>query len=250
MTRDQLNDCCSLSDDFRDNLNKIINENLKHEEASGLFQNFTCFTPRAQISRFLVRNELFKLTANIQGAIVECGVHTGFGLLSWYHLKSIYTPLDSLKTLIGFDTFEGFPDLSEKDLNPVVEWQKGDIYYDSYKTLEKVLGLHSSDHYLTTFAQNYKLVKGDACQTIPDFLDKNKHTLCSLLYLDFDLYEPTLVALRNFLPRMSKGSIIAFDEVNCPEWPGETLALLETFNLNQYSLKKFSFDTKISYIVI
>ena len=250
MTREELNNCCNLSDDFRDSLNEIINENLKNEEASGLFQNFTSFTPRAQLSRFLVRNELFKLTSNIQGAIVECGVHTGFGMLSWFHLKSIYTPLDSQKTIIGFDTFEGFPDLSEKDINPILERKKGDISYDSFKMLEKVLALHSSNHYLSAFAKNYKLVKGDACITIPEFLNKYKHTLCSLLYLDFDLYEPTLVAIKNLLPRMSKGSIIAFDEVNCPAWPGETLALLDTLNLNQYSLKKFSFDTKISYIVI
>ena len=250
MTRDQLNNTCQLSDDFRDNLNDIINENLKHEEASGLFQNFTSFTPRAQLARFLVRNELFNLTKNIQGAIIECGVHTGFGLLSWFHLKSIYTPLDSQKTIIGFDTFEGFPNLSDKDINPVIELKKGDVSYDSFNTLEKVLELHSSNHYLSSFAKNYKLVKGDACETIPKFLNDYKHTLCSLLYLDFDLYEPTLVALKNFLPRMSKGSIIAFDEVNMQEWPGETLALLDTLNLNLYSLKKFSFDTKISYIVI
>ena len=250
MTREQLNDCCNLSDHFRDDLNKIVNETLKHEEISGLFQNFTCFTPRPQLSRFLVRNELFKLSAEVQGAIVECGVHTGFGLLSWHHLRSIYTPLDSQKTIIGFDTFEGFTELNENDHNSLIKHKKGDLSYDSFSMLSKVLELHSTNHYLQSFAKNYKLIKGDACKTIPDYISNNRHTLCSLLYLDFDVFEPTLAAIKNFLPRMSKGSIIAFDQANIPSFPGETLALLEALNLNKYKLKKFSFDTKISYIII
>ena len=49
-----------------------------------------------------------------------------------------------------------------------------------------------------------------------------------MLYLDFDIYEPTLTALENFLPRMPKGSVIAFDELNNPDWPGETMAFLES----------------------
>jgi len=250
MTREGLNSCCSLSDDFRDELNGIVAAQLEHEEASGLFQNFTCFTPRAQLARFLLRKELFELTADIQGSIVECGVHAGFGLMSWHHLKSIYRPLDAQKCVIGFDTFDGFVDVSSEDSNSNVSYASGDFAYNSYTMLHDVLALHSKHHFLSSLAGNYKLVKGDACLEIPEFINNNKHTLCSLLYLDFDLYKPTLVALQHFLPRMCKGSVIAFDEANCPEFPGETLALLESFNLNKYQLKKFSFDTKVSYIVL
>ena len=34
-----------------------------------------------------------------------------------------------------------------------------------------------------------------------------------LLFVDFDLYKPCKVALKNFIPRMTKGSILAFDEM-------------------------------------
>ena len=44
----------------------------------------------------------------------------------------------------------------------------------------------------------------------------------SLLFIDCDLYEPTRAALRAFLPRMPKGAIVAFDELDNPIWPGET----------------------------
>ena len=48
-----------------------------------------------------------------------------------------------------------------------------------------------------------------------------------MLFLDFDLYEPTRVALEHFLPRMPNGAVLAFDELDNPLWPGETLAMLE-----------------------
>ena len=94
------------------------------------------------------------------------------------------------------------------------------------------------------------LVKGDAMQTIPRFLEENTHVLVSLLYLDFDLYEPTLLALKKFLPRMPKGAIIAFDELHDPKWPGETRALLEALPLNRYRLESFPFEPHISWVTI
>ena len=87
-------------------------------------------------------------------------------------------------------------------------------------------------------------------ETADKFLEENPHVLVSLMYLDFDLYEPTKKALEVFLPRMGKGSVIAFDEINHPLWPGETLALLESMDLSKFSIRKFPFEINMSYIVI
>lgn len=72
--------------------------------------------------------------------------------------------------------------------------------------------------------------------------------LVSLLYLDLDIYEPTKVALKEFLPRMSKGSIIAFDELNYRSFPGETIAMLEELG-TKYKLKQL-LNSHINYCVI
>ena len=32
---------------------------------------------------------------------------------------------------------------------------------------------------------------------------------------------------------------LAFDELNCPDFPGETLALKEVFGLSRYAIKRF-----------
>ena len=78
----------------------------------------------------------------------------------------------------------------------------------------------------------------------------NPHLLVSLLFLDFDLYEPTKVALDSFLPRMSKGAVLAFDEINSARWPGETQALLEAMDLRRHRIQQFPMDPNIAYIVL
>ncbi|KKN04179.1 hypothetical protein LCGC14_1100000, partial [marine sediment metagenome] len=91
---------------------------------------------------------------------------------------------------------------------------------------------------------------GDVTKTIPEFIKKNKHLVVSLLFLDFDVFAPTKVAIENFYPRMPKGAIIAFDELDNPIWPGETMALLETVGINKLKIERFDFDPYIGYAVI
>ena len=80
--------------------------------------------------------------------------------------------------------------------------------------------------------------------------NQNKHILISLLYFDFVVYEPTKIALKYLLPRMTKGSIIAFNELNNQDWPGETVALMEKLNLNKFKIDCFPFEPNISYNIV
>lgn len=250
INKEMMNLCCNLPEDFRNILNQIGKEELQKSDLSWLFQNFTCYTPRQQISRFLVREKLFELTKNIQGSIAEFGVFSGFGLLSWLQLKSIYKPLDNQKKIIGFDTFEGFKKINKKDQNRINEIKTGDYAYDCYDLLYKIFKLHEKNSYLPNQIQNIELVKGDLTKTFKEYLSNNPHTLFSLIYIDIDLYEPTKTVLENILPRMTSGSIIAFDQINIEEFPGETIAFLETFTPSKVKLKNFDFDTKICFMTI
>jgi cephalosporin hydroxylase len=63
--------------------------------------------------------------------------------------------------------------------------------------------------------------------TARQFLTDFPHLVISCLYLDFDIYQPTKVALEHFLPRMPKGSVLVFDELNEEAFPGETIAVME-----------------------
>jgi hypothetical protein len=92
-----------------------------------------------------------------------------------------------------------------------------------------------------------ELIAGDASHTIPEYVASHPHLLISLMYLDFDIYEPTKVALQHLYQRVVKGGIIAFDELNCAEFPGETTALLEALDLENVELRRFPFEPYISY---
>mgnify|MGYP006111396975 CR=1 FL=1 len=82
------------------------------------------------------------------------------------------------------------------------------------------------------------------------FLKEHPETMISLLYLDFLLYEPSKVALENFLPRMPENSIIAFNTLTDPKWPGTMHAVFETLGINDKKFKRFSFNPYIQYLVL
>jgi hypothetical protein len=220
---------------------KVLNENV--------FNNFEKYVRRQSIARFLVRYELFRLIATQKGCIVECGVHHGGGLMAWAKLSSALEPYAIHRRVFGFDTFEGFPAVSAADTG--ANAQKGGFQtdYDVYTELLDRIHEYDENRYLSSFPK-VELVKGDATSTIPDFLEQNKDVIVSLLFLDFDLYEPTKAAIEGFLPRMPRGAVIAFDEVNNHWWPGETQAMLEMLSINELRLKKFSFDPNIAYAII
>ena len=81
-------------------------------------------------------------------------------------------------------------------------------------------------------------------------MEENKHLIISMLFLDFDIYEPTMIALKHFLPRIPKGGVIAFDELNNPYWPGETIAFLKSMSISSSKLRIFPYEPNISYIVL
>ena len=204
--------------DYYEKLCKIKNNSFT-------ISDFALYTPVNAIQRFLVRYELVKMIKDIPGAIIELGVFNGNGLQSLIHAHNILQPTNVYREFYGFDSFEGFPEVHENDKNENINWQKGD--YHSNNTLDQlnsIIDIHNNYYYIKN---NIKLIKGDINETVPTFIENNKHVIISLLYLDMDIYEPTKKALKHFLPRMMKGSIVAFDELNFKNFPGETVAALE-----------------------
>ncbi len=213
-------------------------------------RNFTKFVPRAEISRLLVKNAIFQRIIGIHGSVIECGVFLGGGLMSWAQLSSIYEPLNHIRRIIGFDTFEGFPNIhanDEAESNPFAV--KGSLHVPAYADLQECIRIYDLSRPIGHIPR-IELVGGDALETIPDYLKRNPHLVVALLYLDFDLYEPTKVAIETFLPRMPRGAIIAFDELNQAHWPGETVAVQETIGIRNLRIERFPFQPQISFAVL
>jgi len=238
---------------YREDLNQHLNNLVIKSSKPGIeiIEDFPNYVPRQVLGSFLAKHELFKMILNTKGSIVECGVFRGAGLMTWAQLSAIYEPVNYHREIIGFDTFSGFPDVDDADKagKENVNAVKGGVAADSYDELSEAIKLYDSNRFLS-HVEKVKLVKGDFLKTGPEFIEKNKHLLVSLLYLDFDIYKPTKEALKMFLSRMPKGAILAFDEINNPEWPGETMALLESLDLNKYELKQFYYEPNVSYIIL
>lgn len=214
-------------------------------------RNFSKFVPRQNLSLFLAKNELFNHILSIHGHIIECGVFLGGGLMTWAQLSAIYEPYNHIRRVIGFDTFSGFPSISEKDKSEynTKYTQPGGLDADSELDIREAVRLYDLNRPIGHI-DRVELVSGDATITIPEYLKNNEHTVVSMLYLDFDLYEPTKIAIESFLPRMPKGAIIAFDELNQKQWPGETMALMDTIGINKLNIRRFTFTPQLSYAIL
>lgn len=56
--------------------------------------------------------------------------------------------------------------------------------------------------------------------------------------------------LGSYKSHVTKGSIIAFDELNYSGFPGETIALKEVFGLDKYKIRRSPLNPLCSYIII
>lgn len=209
-------------------------------------ENFPKYVRRQHLKRFLTLYEIFKKLLPLKGSIVECGVFRGFSLSAWAKLSAILEPENLIRKIYGFDTYEGFPSLHEKDKNEAYNHEVGDFYTNVFDELNELNEAFNNDRFLGHI-NKVELIKGDCAVTIPVFLEKNPHLLISMLFIDLDLYEPTKIALQYFLPRMHKGSILAFDELDNPQWPGETLALLESYNIKNLNIQTIPGDPYIGF---
>lgn len=216
-------------------------------------ENFPRFVSRQALAIFLYKYELFKKVLDVHGSILEFGVFRGGGTFSFAQLSAILEPYNYQRRVIGFDTFEGFPEVGDKDTiyGSKTGPKKGDFYTSKKfdEELKANAALFDKNRYLD-HVEKISFVKGDVNHTLPQFLKENKHLVVSLVYFDLDIHEPTKNALQLILPRIPKGGIIAFDELNNPRWPGETEALLDTFGISRFRLQKFSFEPCRSYCVI
>ena len=190
-----------------------------------------------RIRKLLVRYEIFRQTLELPGDIIECGVFKGVGLFQWLKDLAIFDP-DSKKRIVGFDLFDNFEeslqDWEKKEIDRFV--QEANYQGTDPDQLMKIARKMQQEHRL-------ELIKGNACQTIPRYVEKNQGMRISLLHLDFDVYEPTLVALQKFWPLVVKGGIVLFDEY-AVRGLGESEAVDEFFRDKVVKIQKVPYSQK------
>jgi hypothetical protein len=220
-----------------------------HDSVEVRLETFPRYARRKTITRFVTLYELFKLALPVKGSVVECGVFGGFGLMTWAHLSAVLEPANLTRRIYGFDSFEGFPSVSEHDGNARKTPAPGELKADSHEELSRLIDIYDQDRFLG-HVDKVHVVKGNIIDTVPRFVEENAHLVVSLLFLDVDLYEPTKAAIEHFLPRMPKGSVLALDQLDNPIWPGEARAVLDTVGIRKLRLKRFEWDPYVAYTVL
>ena len=240
--------------DYQMKMEELIKHSIELFGARDTLDNFAKYASRQSITKFLARDRIFREILNIHGSIIECGVYMGQGLMQWAQLSSIYEPVGGVtREVFGFDTFTGFPSVTEIDNLNVAELdhhEAGDLAVpDAYNNINESIALYDLNRFLSQVPKVH-LIKCDFMLTSETFFSIYPHVIPALLYLDFDLYEPTKKALEIFYPKMPKGSIIAFDESNDPTWPGETKAIYEMLNIKELKFNKIEYDKKMAYCIL
>lgn len=227
--------------------NLFENNPLPKEE---LLSNLGLFLKRQDLSRILFMNELYQKQLGVHGSIFEFGVRWGQNLALMESLRGTYEPFNYNRKIVGFDTFKGFPSVDKKDGNNEIIKEGSYSVTPNYEDyLQKLLRCLENENPISHISTT-ELVKGDATRTIHEYLEKHPETILSMVYFDFDIYEPTKECLLAIRPHLTKGAVVGFDELNFQAFPGETLALKEVFGLENVSLKRSPFGVLQSYFIL
>ncbi len=223
--------------------NTLRNSKIPNSE---LLKNLGLFINPGALGRILFANFLYEKIISYQGIIAEFGSRYGQNLNLFSSLRGIYEPYNRLRKIVGFDTFQGFVDVDKKDQNNKLgDYSVPENYYSE---LENILTKQEKFSPLSHL-KKFELIKGDVSQTLPKYLKKNPHTIFAICYFDLDVYIPTKNVLSIIKNRLSKGTILVFDELNDEDMPGETEAFLEEINVNSISIRRFNPSARTSYCI-
>lgn len=212
--------------------------------------NLALFIRRQVMARYLFADRIYQKILDVPGDIFVFGVLWGQDLALFESLHGIYEPYNYTRRLVGFDTFAGFPSVSEEDGQghaTVPGAYSTSMAYEDY--LSQVLEYHEQEAPIPHL-RRFGLVKGDVCETLGPYFDKHPETIVALAYIDIDLFAPTEHILNLVLGRMPKGGVVVFDELNLKEFPGETLALDRVLGVRTCRLRRDGFHPTASYMVI
>lgn len=215
-----------------------------------LMVNLGLYARSSVVAKYFYLNELYQKILTIPGVIMEFGTWYGQTMVQCMALRAMHEPYNYLRKIIGFDTFTGYRGISAKDgRGTLVRPGQYGVPKDYFSYLTQLLDYHERENPMSHI-KKYELIRGDAGVTIKKYLRNNPQTIISLAYFDMQLYKPTKACLTAILPYLVKGSVVAMDELNTKEFPGETMAFKEVFPLTKYPMYRSKFLPNRSYVVI
>jgi hypothetical protein len=214
-----------------------------------LLENLALYQNRQSLTRTVFMFELYKEMVDVQGDILEFGTRWGRDLVLFANFRGMLEPYNHTRKVVGFDTFEGFPESSITAEDGSSAESGGYNTVDGYEEhIRKVLEYHEEQSPIS-HKKKYEIVKGDVEETLVEYLEENPQTMIALAYFDLDLYSPTKTCLELIEDRIPRGGVVGFDELNTERFPGETEAVREVFGLDKFKIKRRTYDSVPSYMI-
>ena len=194
-----------------------------------LMTNLHMYMRSTILAKVLYLNELYEQIVKTPGCIFEFGAWWGANMVTFENLRTVYEPYNYTRKVIGLDTFNGYENLSGKDKgklminNNYATTQK----YEDY--LQALLEYHRYENAMPN-KKKYEIIKGDVTKTIKEYLKIHPETI--------------------ILPYLTKGSVIAMDEINHEDFQGETIAFQEVIGTRNCRLIKSRYLPDRNYLII
>jgi hypothetical protein len=213
-----------------------------------LLSNLGLFLTPQTLSRILFMDFIYQKILEVQGVIMEFGCRWGQNASLYSAFRGIYEPFARLRKVVAFDTFAGFPSVEGRDGDQMHRGAYATTTgYENY--LDAILQQQEQES-PQAHIRKFEIVKGDVTETLPEYLARHPETLIALAYFDLDIYQPTVTCLNLIRDRITKGTVLGFDELNDHSTPGETLALKEALGLDRFAVKRYRYNARCSYLVI
>ena len=140
--------------------------------------------------------------------------------IAWSHFQHLFD-----FDYVGFDSFEGLPEIEEIDKQPI--WEKGKLAFDEGEYIRRAVRHGIPKNRIQT-------VKGFYDQSLTENLKQRfLPSKAAVIYIDCDLYKSTVPILEWIVDFLQVGTVIVFDDWYCfhgdPE-RGEKLAWREFRN--------------------
>jgi hypothetical protein len=201
--------------------------------------NIGLYVRGSVLVKFLVMSQVYERIKDLPGCLVEFGTWWGQNLVLLENLRAIHEPFNKQRTIIGFDTFSGYTERSERDKESDVwkeaSYSTGKAYMDY---LRELLEVHEGSNVLGHLRGRHRLIEGDIEETAKRYFADHPEAIVAFAYFDVALYRPTRAALLAIKPHLISGSVLLLDELTWPESPGEAIAFKEVFGRDEVRIEK------------